>query len=90
MNTDYSPEDIREIIKVVDPYLTLVDEILDKAAPVLDKIFSRLSSYMREQNVKTIKYYESEGFTRAEALLLTINTSTSLVKALENTGKGKK
>jgi hypothetical protein len=90
MNIEYAPEDIREIINIVDPYLPLVDEILEKAGPILDKIFSRLTQYERENTVKSIKYYESEGFSRADAILLTINSNVALQKVLENTSAKRK
>lgn len=90
MKSDYSPDQVKDIIKTIEPYLPLVDDILNKAAPVLDKIFSCLSNYMREQNATSIKYYVSQGMTREEAFLLTIKSNVALQKALDNIGKGKK
>jgi len=78
-----SADVIRALAKeLVDPYLPLVDEALDKYAPVLDKIFSRMNSYMREKNVENIKFYEKEGLSHKEAILLCINAQASIQKAL--------
>ncbi len=84
MKTDYSLQEIRDIMAFIEPYLTIVNLILDKGSPILDKIFSRFAQYMREENMKAIRYYESQELTIQDAILLTINSSLALQNALEN------
>jgi ABC-type branched-subunit amino acid transport system ATPase component len=90
MENQYSPEVIREIMKLyVDPYIPLVDEVLNGISPALDKIFGRLAQYLREQNIKSIKYYESEGLSHSDSILLTINGNIALTEMVKNMGNNK-
>ena len=91
MQNQYSPEVIRQMInEFVKPYLPLVDEVLDDVAPALDKVFSRLMQYTREQTVKSIRYYESQGMDRKDAILLTINGNVALAEVVKNAGNKQK
>jgi hypothetical protein len=85
-----SPDEIREIFEAFRPYLPLVDETIDELAPILDKVFGRMLQYIREQTKNTFNYYLEQGFSRQEAMLLTLNASAALQKTLENIKTNKK
>jgi hypothetical protein len=84
-----SVEEIREVIAEYKPFIPLVEEILDEAAPILDKVFGRLMQYMREQTMKSLQYYQSEGLSLHDAMLLTINGNIALADAVKNIGNNK-
>lgn len=86
----FTPEEIQEIIAIGRAYIPVIEQAIDEVAPVLDEIYSRLSIYMREQNVAAIKFYEENGMSHSEAILLCINANVALSKALENTRKNRK
>ncbi len=85
-----TPEQIEDIVKLGKLYIPAMEKAIDEAAPVLDKIITRISNYMRERNVANIQFYEDHGMSHSEAILLCINSNVALVKALENTGKNRK
>lgn len=86
----FSEDQIKELMDVGRAFIPLIEQAIDEAAPVLDRIITRISNYMREQNVAAIKFYEDRGLSHAEAILLVINANVALSKALENIGKNRK
>jgi hypothetical protein len=86
----FSPEEIGDLIEVAKEYVPVVEVAIDELAPVLDKMFSRLSCYMQQGNVEAMEFYLQNGFSREEALLLIINSSVALQKMADNMGKNKK
>jgi hypothetical protein len=87
---NFDREQIEEMVAIGKAYIPVIEQAIDEAAPVLDKIFTRISYYMREQNVAAIQFYEENGMSHSEAILLVINSNAALQKALENTGKNRK
>ncbi len=88
---EITPEIAREIIDtVLKPYVPMVDEVVAEIAPVLDRILSRSFQYMREQNVRSVKFYQAEGIDYKDAVLLTINANAALLTAVQSAGKAKK
>ena len=85
-----SIEEIREVIAEYKPYIPLVEEVINEAAPVLDKVFGRFIQYMREQTVASLMYYRSQGLSESDAMLLTINANIALAEAVKNIGNNKK
>lgn len=86
----FSPEQIQEIMDIGRAFIPVVEQVIDEAAPVLDKIYTRISNYMMEQNITAIKFYERKGMSHSEAILLVINANVALTKALENMSKNSK
>jgi len=86
----FSPEEIEDLVEVGKEYIPAVEKAIDELAPILDKVFSRLSCYGREQNVKAMEFYLQNGFSREEGLLLIINSNVALQKMVDNMGKNKK
>jgi hypothetical protein len=74
----------------VKPYVPFVDEVMDEYGPTLGRVFDRLTQYMCENTVKSIRYYEGEVLDRKEAILLTINSNAALAEAIKNMGNNKK
>ena len=81
-----SIEDLREMIAEYKPYIPLVEEIVDEAAPVLEKVFGRFLQYMREQTMASISYYKAQGLSHRDAILLVINGNVALAEAVKNMG----
>jgi hypothetical protein len=79
---------IKELVSVATTLKPIIsqsaDELLDAYGPELGKIFSRLNNYLVEQTITMIRKYEAEGFTREEAILLTLNNKLALKEVIQN------
>ena len=70
--------------------LPKIDEAVRKVSPTLRNMYLDLAKFSREQNVEAFEYYIIKGFTREEALLLIIDSSAALEKAINNITKQNK
>ena len=72
--------DIKEIFDDIDTYKSIF-EIMIRESTVY---FDRFADYITDTKIKQIKRYEEAGFSREEAILLTIDSANSIIKALNN------
>lgn len=75
-----SPEMLKELIEEYKP-------VIKEVTPVLKEFLRDLLFFCREVTIDNIHSYMAEGFTKEEAILLTINTSVALTKVVESYGK---
>ena len=64
-------------------------ELADLLIPELYPYIERLSDGLVDLKMRQIKQYQDNGFTREEAILLTIDTFNSVQRALNNNTGGK-
>ena len=72
--------DIKEIFDDIDTYKSIF-EIMIRESTVY---FDRFADYITDTKIKQIKRYKEAGFSREEAILLTIDSANSIIKALNN------
>lgn len=83
MNTQSIPaalEFLTELKEFRPMILQIVNEI-EKYGPDIHQILNKMSLSMVDIKAAMIKKYQKEGFTRKEAILLTIDSATALQKA---------
>ena len=79
------------IAKEVEPLANEgIDQLLDGYAPILAKVSERLRKFNVETSTQTIKDFRSAGFSKKEAILLTLNTKLAMEELLDKMGKNKK
>lgn len=66
MADDFKPL-LKEVLKVVESYSVEFKDLIDK-----------LRKYARESKVENIKYYESMGFSKDQAILLAIDSEVAI------------
>ena len=72
------------ILKKVNEYKILADQVITMAEPYID----RLSDMAADSKARMVKrLMEEHGFTKDEAILLTLDIQTSTLKAIKNAGK---
>ena len=64
-------------------------ELADLLIPELYPYIERLSDGLVDLKMRQIKQYQDNGFTREEAILLTIDTFNSMQRAINNSTGGK-
>ena len=64
-------------------------ELADLLIPELYPYIERLSDGLVDLKMRQIKQYQDNGFTREEAILLTIDTFNSMQRAINNNTGGK-
>ena len=84
------PSDAIEIVEIAEEYFPVVK----KAIPLIKKLgkefkplMDALSDNFVDSNVRCIKRYQDNGFTRDEAILMTISTRVSIQEAVRNMNK---
>jgi len=80
-------KDIMDAIKALDVFRPMVSEIIDKImdyGPELEKLTEAVRKAVVRNQIASIKEYEDAGFTRAEAILLTINGREALSEAIKS------
>ena len=73
------------VIKEVKEIKELVDLVIPEVYPYIE----RLSNGLVDLKMRQIKQYQDNGFTREEAILLTIDTFNSMQRAINNSTGGK-
>ena len=75
-----------ELIRVADDFMPLVELTLKKSELALSKLGPMLVSFNEfcvNQNTSNFDLYLAKGFTRTEAMFLTLNAKVALQAALE-------
>lgn len=91
----FTEEDIQMFITILDgaeSFRPLVNKALDVAesyGPELAALFDGLFDYSVQRNTDTFNQYCNNGFSREEAMLLTLNSNVALNDALNKTNKRK-
>ena len=67
-----------------------LDTVLDEYAPLLGDIAERFRNHVVVSTDKTIKQFEELGYSRDEAMLLTLNSKLAVEESMRNLGKNKK
>lgn len=79
-------ESVEEVKPLIAPLVETVKSFSSELAPLLDGI----SDYMVDKKIANIKRFEADGFTREEALLLTMDMQTSILKSLRSMSSNQK
>ena len=86
MKIDFN--DIKEMLGLAKLYKPVAEEVVETTmkeyGPILASIMNNARSYMVNATDRTVKEFVELGYSREEALLLTINTNASLAEALKN------
>ena len=82
--------DIKTIISLITegksyiPAIKSGVDLVQEACTELKPLFESLSDQMVKNTVKSIDQYKAAGFTRDEAILLTLNTKVALSESLKS------
>jgi len=83
-------DEIIAIVAELSEYIPIIEQTVPtilEAGSKLQPIVTALNNAIVDNTMAAIKRYEVGGFSREEAILLTINTKAGLVKAMNNTKK---
>jgi hypothetical protein len=81
---------LEEFIKILEepeslqPIVNQAKKVIDLYAPEINSIMDRALMAICESKVKVIRYYESEGFTKDDALLLVMDQWYGIARAMES------
>ena len=75
-----SPEELKPIVEQAK-------KVIDLYAPEIQTLLKRINATIREMKVDSILYYEKQGFTRHEALLLVLDQWQVIAESLKNRNK---
>jgi len=91
-----SKEELNEIIELCQqaeefkPTIRAILDILKNYSSELKEIPEAFVGWMREQRIQSIAFYESQGFDRDEAILMTLDDSLAINKIQEKMEKNRK
>lgn len=83
-------EDIKELLNYVSladdfkPVFKEILKILESYGSELNVVIKNISKTLADNKIEIIRYYQDAGFTKEEAILLTINSGHALTKTLSN------
>ena len=69
------------------PVVSSVVDTIQEHSKILKPLIDSLIDYTIESKIKTIEAFQNAGFTKQEAILLSIDQSATLSKALTNYGR---
>jgi len=78
--------ELMEILKEIDEVKEITDLVIKESYPYIERIVNGIT----DLKIRSIKKYMDNGFTKEEAILLTIDSSAALIKSLDKTNTGTK
>ena len=86
-------KDLRDILEIIDeaeafrPVIRKAIEALFSFSEEAKGIFEPVNEYFIERRIKTINRYQNAGFTKQEAILMTLDSQVALLKQLKDMKK---
>lgn len=85
------PTQLLELVQLAKTFKPIIsetlDEVLDDYGPELGKVVTRLRTFIVEETIASIEQYEYAGFSREQAIQLSLNTKLSLEDAIKRMKK---
>jgi len=85
-----SSEELAEVVQYIESYASLAEKfvpIIMKIGGDIEPIIISLTDYVVDNTIRMILRYEKAGFTREDAILLTISNRDNLIKSLQQSSK---
>lgn len=93
---NFTKEEVMEVIELLKdaseykPLVKIFIDVIESYGSEIRRLPDAFIAYSNEKTVESFQYFLNEGFSREEAMLLTIDAKASLQKIFKDIDKNKK